>query len=79
VEGRILRSLAECEARGRAEGELAMARALLLRLLARRFGEVPAEVAARLEESDDAAWLEALADAVLDVPDIDAFLALLAR
>lgn len=76
-EGRILRSLAESEARGRAEGEVAMARALLLRLLARRFGTVPEAVAVRLAAQVDVAVLEALADAALDVPTLDAFIALL--
>jgi predicted transposase YdaD len=48
--------------KGRREGE----RALLLRQLRRRFGELPAAVLARIEEADEAAlerWGEALLDA----------------
>lgn len=86
-EGRILRSLAEREAQGRAaglvegeargeiRGRATMARTLLRRLLTRRFGAVPDAVAARLERIEDPALLEDLADVALDVPDLAAFTA----
>jgi Uma2 family endonuclease len=86
-EGRILRSLAEREERGRAEGSVegeargeirgqaAMARTLVQRLLARRFQAVPDEVAARLERIEDPALLEDFAGTALDVPDIATFIA----
>jgi hypothetical protein len=86
-EGYILRSMAEREERGRAEGlvegetrgeirgRAAMARTLLRRLLARRFQAVPDEVVARLERIEDLALLEDLADRALDVPDVATFVA----
>lgn len=52
-----------------------MARTLLRRLLARRFGALPDAAAARLDRIEDPALLEGLADAALDAPDLAAFTA----
>ena len=81
-EGQILRSLAEREAlgevRGEALGRLEGQRAMLRRLLARRFGGAT-PLDARLEAVADAETLERLADAVLDAPDLPAFATALER
>ena len=65
----------EGEARGLVRGQ----RAILRRLLARRFGADAAPLAARLEAVRDAAALERLADAALDAADPRAFAEALAR
>ena len=89
-EGRILRSLAESraegEARGLAEGEarglaegLLVGRSMLVRLLAVRFGALPSALEARLLALTNLASVDALADAALAAPSLDAFAAELER
>lgn len=68
-EGEVLRELAE----SRAAGE----RALLLRVLASRFGPLPAAVVAALEGIGDPERLGALADAAITAPDLERFVAAL--
>ena len=72
------RGLAEGEARGLAEGVL-VGRAMLLRLLAVRFGALPSELEARLLALVDLASLDALADVALTASSLDAFAAALGR
>ena len=93
-EGRILRSMAESRARGLAEGEargltegearglaegLLVGRSMLVRLLAVRFGALPAALEARLLVLADLASVDALADVALTAPSLDAFAAALER
>jgi hypothetical protein len=63
--------LAEGEAKGRAEGEAkgrsAEAKAILLRLGRKRFGDPDTATVAALEAITDLAYLESLSDRVLDV------------
>lgn len=55
--------------KGRTEGKLREARALLLRLGRKRFGESSPAIHARLEAITDIATLEVLADHLLDASD----------
>lgn len=62
----IAKGKAEGEARGKAQGELAESRALLLRLLKKRFGEVPEDVKTRIENAPLAStetWILNILDA----------------
>ena len=56
--------------KGREEGEIRSRRAILMRLLRSRFGEVPAEVAARIEATSDIAALDRWLDRILDAESI---------
>jgi len=93
-EGRILRSLAESrasgltegEARGLTEGEarglaegLLVGRSMLVRLLAVRFGALPAVLEARLLALTNLTSVDALADEALSATSLDAFAVALER
>lgn len=58
--------IADGEARGEARGRTEEARRIRLRLLRARFGELPAELSARIEAADPE-WCEALAEQALRV------------
>ncbi len=62
---------------GRKEGEALGFRREIARVLARRFGAVPPELAARLEAIQDLDLLDALADRAATVADPDELLALM--
>ena len=59
--------------RGKAEG---IARGMVLKVVALRFGGVPSDLAARLASVADLGQLELLADAALTAPSLDAFIRL---
>ena len=56
--------------KGREEGAIRSRHAILVRLLRSRFGEVPAEVAARIEATSDIATLDRWLDRLLDAESI---------
>jgi predicted transposase YdaD len=58
---------------GRKEGRQEEARAILRKLLARRFGKLPAWVTARLKQAETAR-LEAWAEAIFDAASLEALL-----
>ena len=63
----------EGQKEGRKEGRQEEARAILRKLLARRFGKLPAWVTARLKQADTA-QLEAWAEAIFDAASLEALL-----
>ena len=73
LEGR-LEGREEGREEGRLEGELDGSRAVLLRLLTRRFGEVPEMVEARIQAADSDELLR-WTDRVLDASSLDAVFA----
>ena len=77
-EGQVLRAVAAGRAEGLAEG-LRTGVAMLLRLLAARFGPLPAGLDVRLAARATPAVLEALTDIALDVPSLADFLDALDR
>jgi predicted transposase YdaD len=62
--------ITEGEARGEARGRTEEARRLTLRLLRKRFGELPSALAARIKGAD-AAWCEALLERALEVESLE--------
>ena len=81
-EDHVQGALDEAEARGLAAGEeqgLLVGTAMLIRLLSVRFGPPPPALEARLRALTDLTAVDALANAVLDAPSLDAFVGALER
>jgi len=77
VETQLQRREEKARREGRQEGEKAEARATLLRLLRRRFGEVGEVVVLRTEGVDDLEAIEKLVEEAAVAPTLEAFLGFL--
>lgn len=81
-EDHVQEALDEAEARGIAAGEergLLVGTAMLIRLLSVRFGSPPPTLEARLRALTDLATVDALANAALDAPSLEAVVDVLDR
>ena len=63
--------IAEGQVKGRVEGELLTSRAVLRRLLTKRFGPLPESLLQRIEATADAGRLQACIEQVMELRTLD--------